>query len=536
MRDVSRRRTDKTERQSENMHVHGRAGDGSSSRWLVLDPRAEADAESSALESADWAGVVLRLTAAETPTRSQIDVLQRARSRGSRVVVAWDEAGLSPLGASAAADVASRIAGAVGVLRPDVVVGLDWLAAPAGADPVTADVEAGARTWRAIDAALVASGDAGEWSGLLPADPAAQDAGGLDLVALRDLVRTVFVDLRGFEGVGRAARARDAARRVAGVFPDASRVAVLPGAFDSSEPHEPLELSTCCALAEMHGVAAATTAVGWAAIDGVRDSAAVAPSSAEPPDIVVAWSPRARREYGREWSELLVDAPYRGIATAFDRLAVDFSSVPLDTLAADRLRATGQAPTLVVLPNVAVIEDADANTIREFVRNGGSLLATGDTARFLADGSPREMAGLADVLGVKFAAPADRLRPITAQVRHGMHGGALLGRLKGPATEHSYLRLCPELARETAGPHVPREPVVVGERHEILDGFENTDLIAFGGLLPEKTSTPLLSARGRPASSSVPSAAGASSISPPTSTGVTGLIRSPTTSTCSETS
>src|SRR6185312_11083873 len=48
---------------------------------------------------------------------------------------------------------------------------------------------------------------------------------------------------------------------------------------------------------------------------------------------------------------------------------------------------------------------------------------------------------------------------------------------------HSYLRLTPELRARFDGPHVPGEPPARGARHPVLDGFDETDLLPFGGTL-----------------------------------------------------
>jgi hypothetical protein len=69
------------------------------------------------------------------------------------------------------------------------------------------------------------------------------------------------------------------------------------------------------------------------------------------------------------------------------------------------------------------------------------------------------------------------------------------GRKKAPAEKlagdvyHTYLRLSPELRARVDGPHKADEPSVAGlgagasARHPILQGFEETDILPFGGLL-----------------------------------------------------
>ena len=48
---------------------------------------------------------------------------------------------------------------------------------------------------------------------------------------------------------------------------------------------------------------------------------------------------------------------------------------------------------------------------------------------------------------------------------------------------HTYLRLTPELRARVDGPKAGDEPPITGERHAVLRGFEETDLLAFGGTL-----------------------------------------------------
>ena len=48
---------------------------------------------------------------------------------------------------------------------------------------------------------------------------------------------------------------------------------------------------------------------------------------------------------------------------------------------------------------------------------------------------------------------------------------------------HSYLRLNPERRALVDGPKVGTEPSIIGERHAVLRGFEETDILPFGGVL-----------------------------------------------------
>ena len=56
-------------------------------------------------------------------------------------------------------------------------------------------------------------------------------------------------------------------------------------------------------------------------------------------------------------------------------------------------------------------------------------------------------------------------------------------RVRADASGHTYLRLVPELRARVDGPKAGDEPAITGERHPVLRGFEETDLLAFGGTL-----------------------------------------------------
>ncbi|SAL00138.1 Beta-galactosidase trimerization domain protein [Caballeronia calidae] len=58
---------------------------------------------------------------------------------------------------------------------------------------------------------------------------------------------------------------------------------------------------------------------------------------------------------------------------------------------------------LLILPNAEFISDAEADIIREFVRNGGKVIATGATSLGDESGARRENFALSDVLGCDYA-------------------------------------------------------------------------------------------------------------------------------------
>jgi len=58
------------------------------------------------------------------------------------------------------------------------------------------------------------------------------------------------------------------------------------------------------------------------------------------------------------------------------------------------------------------------------------------------------------------------------------------GRRGASTSIHTYLRLHPELRARVYGPTTGKEPAATGTRHPVLQGFEDTDIIPFGGTLP----------------------------------------------------
>src|SRR5262249_28306701 len=67
---------------------------------------------------------------------------------------------------------------------------------------------------------------------------------------------------------------------------------------------------------------------------------------------------------------------------------------------------------VLVLANAAALSDKQAEAVRQFVRAGGGLVATGETSLFDGLGRPRADFALADLLGVSYRgrprAPARR--------------------------------------------------------------------------------------------------------------------------------
>lgn len=153
----------------------------------------------------------------------------------------------------------------------------------------------------------------------------------------------------------------------------------------------------------------------------------------------IAWSQRNTDFYGRDRAADLTDAPYRGFVAALVRARIPYIPVHIDDVERSGLK-------VLVLPNIAAMSDAQCAAIRNFVTAGGALIATGVTSLYNELGDGRKDYALADLFGAHFTGSAGAERAWAAQ------------------TQHSYLRLSEQ-------------------RHAVLQGFEETDFIPFGGAL-----------------------------------------------------
>ncbi len=163
----------------------------------------------------------------------------------------------------------------------------------------------------------------------------------------------------------------------------------------------------------------------------------------------VVWSHENNDFYGRDQVERRIGESWRGITLALAKKRIPYLPIHADNIDRDAERFN---LNLLILPELAVMTDEQCQVVRQFVGKGGGLLASGLTSLLDVDGCRRLDFGLADVLGVHFL-------------------GELIG-AEGDSTSwetasgHTYLRL---------GPTLPRHP--------ILEAFQDTAILPFGGSL-----------------------------------------------------
>lgn len=187
--------------------------------------------------------------------------------------------------------------------------------------------------------------------------------------------------------------------------------------------------------------------------------------------IGVVWSQQNTDFYGQDNAHTLTELPWQGITEALLRARIPYLPVH-----ADHIDRDADGLSLLILPNLALMTDEQVSSVRRFVERGGNLIATGETSLFDEWGNPRKDLALGDLFGAHLPRP--------------LAGPSLMQRAAA-ATSHTYLRLTPELRRQMQGPHNPSEPPVTnGKRHDILKGFEETDILPFGGLLESLQTAP----------------------------------------------
>ena len=177
--------------------------------------------------------------------------------------------------------------------------------------------------------------------------------------------------------------------------------------------------------------------------------------------IGVVWSQDNTDFYGRDEADLRVDMPWHGITQALIR-----ARIPYEPVHADHIERDAGKFSLLILPNLASMSADQVSAVRRYVQGGGNLFATGESSLFDEAGERQNDYALNDLFGAH--APGTQSEKEMEE----------LGR-----TAHTYLRLTPEMRSEVYGPRTGNEPAIVGERHPVLKGFEQTDILAFGGVL-----------------------------------------------------
>jgi hypothetical protein len=179
----------------------------------------------------------------------------------------------------------------------------------------------------------------------------------------------------------------------------------------------------------------------------------------------VVWSQRSNDVYVREAGETRFHQPWQGITQSLVRARIPYLPVYVDHIARD-----AEMLSTLILPNVGALSDAQCQAVHRYVEQGGSLIVSGETAMYDEEGQRRPEMALSDLLGVRIL---DAAHGSVEPVPSGWSDWR----------QHSYLRLHPERRAAVDGPQTGQEPPLAGARHPMLAGFDETDILPFGGRL-----------------------------------------------------
>lgn len=169
--------------------------------------------------------------------------------------------------------------------------------------------------------------------------------------------------------------------------------------------------------------------------------------------VAMVYSQQTATFYGGTRAQQKVEDHTNGFYHALVEARIPFEMVHdrlLDAAHIDQFK-------LLILPNIAALSEQQCNQLREYVRRGGSLVATFETSLYDEWGVRRKDFGLADLFGAKFN-----------------------GRIESPM-QNSYL----QLEKDAAGQY---HPLLAGleDAGRIINGVSRVDVEA-----TEKTSPPL---------------------------------------------
>lgn len=173
--------------------------------------------------------------------------------------------------------------------------------------------------------------------------------------------------------------------------------------------------------------------------------------------VALLWSQENSFFYGRNEVRKRMELPWRGFTRAMTNGRIPYQPVNLNLL-----EQTMEQYQVVILPDLAAISDEQGNVLKAFIKNGGSIVYSGAAGMLDKDGEPRPRPLMDELLGIR-RKPGKPL-PLLDQ-------GDWMD-----SSRHTYLRLPavhPDRGGLTTG--------VSAVSHPVTAGFENTDILPFGG-------------------------------------------------------
>lgn len=177
-------------------------------------------------------------------------------------------------------------------------------------------------------------------------------------------------------------------------------------------------------------------------------------------NVAVLWNQANSVFYGRDQVKERVSLPWRGMLAALHEERIPFLPVHVDDIDryADRFNT-------LILPDVAVLSDAQIDAVLAAAARGTNLVITGNTGGLDEEGEPRTENRLLKALGITLT---------------GSHQGSFMSQSSNweYPLAHTYLHVGDNVEKMDEKDAVS----------EILAGFENTEIIGFGGGLYDAVS------------------------------------------------
>lgn len=114
--------------------------------------------------------------------------------------------------------------------------------------------------------------------------------------------------------------------------------------------------------------------------------------------VAMVYSEQTERHYGGQKWQQASEGHELGMYHALIEARVPFEMVNDRLLDAEHLRPF----KLLILPNIAALSDTQCEQLRQYVRSGGSIVATFETSLYDQDGKRRKNFGLTDLFGVSY--------------------------------------------------------------------------------------------------------------------------------------
>ena len=115
-------------------------------------------------------------------------------------------------------------------------------------------------------------------------------------------------------------------------------------------------------------------------------------------EVALMFSQHTVREYAKNEADALVEEPLCGYYQALVESKMPFDMFDSHNIVLEKLRKYAT----IIMPNIAVLSDNDIKEIKQYVEQGGNIIATYETSLYDEEGNKRDNLGLSDLFGVDY--------------------------------------------------------------------------------------------------------------------------------------